>query len=239
MSPPRLVDVDVLLTSTGAATPLLEAEDIDAVVEARGGRPLLIVDIAMPRDIDPAVGGLPGVTLLDMDDLRAFADVGTKAREDEVAVVRALLDEELERYLGATSAREVAPMIVALRDRAEEVRQAEVERYRARLGALDDGPARHGRRAHAGHHRQAAPRSVGRARRMRPARSAATASSRRCASCSRSTTTTPLPPRPVPTLRAATRGSPLALWQTEHVASLLPRARSRARRRGRRGGHPG
>ena len=137
--PASLVDVDVLLTSTGAAMPLLEAEDIGAVVEARGGRPLLIVDIAMPRDIDPAVGGLPGVTLLDMDDLRAFAAVGTKAREDEVAVVRGLLDEELERYLGATSAREVAPMIVALRDRAEEVRLAEVERYRVRLGALDDG----------------------------------------------------------------------------------------------------
>jgi len=132
-----LADVDVLLTSTGAATPLLEVEDLERVVAARAGRPLLIVDIAVPRDIDPAVGRLPGVTLLDMDDLRAFADVGTQAREGEVAVVQSLLDEELERYLGATSAREVAPMIVALRGRAEEVRQAEVERYRSRLGELD------------------------------------------------------------------------------------------------------
>jgi glutamyl-tRNA reductase len=134
-----LPDVDVLLTSTGAVTPLLEVEDIEQVVAARGGQPLLIVDIAVPRDIDPAVAHLPGVTLLDMDDLRAFADVGTQARESEVAGVRTLLDDELERYLGATSAREVAPMIVALRDRAEEVRQAEVERYRSRLGALDAG----------------------------------------------------------------------------------------------------
>ncbi len=126
-----LVDVDVLLTSTGAATPLLEVHDIELVVAARGGRPLLIVDIAMPRDIDPAVAHLPGVTLLDMDDLRAFADVGTQAREGEVAVVRALLDEELDRYLGATSAREVAPMIVALRERAEDVRRSELDRYRA------------------------------------------------------------------------------------------------------------
>ena len=93
----------------------------------------------MPRDIDPAVGHLPGVTLLDMDDLRAFAEAGTQAREGEVAVVRSLLDEELERYLGATSAREVSPMIVALRDRAEEVRQAEVDRFRNRLGGLDAG----------------------------------------------------------------------------------------------------
>jgi glutamyl-tRNA reductase len=134
-----LPEVDVLLTSTGAATPLLEVDDIEQVVAARAGRPLLIVDIAVPRDIDPAVAQLPDVTLLDMDDLRAFADVGTQAREGEVAVVRELLDDELERYLGATSAREVAPMIVALRERAEEVRRAEVDRYRARLGGLDAG----------------------------------------------------------------------------------------------------
>jgi glutamyl-tRNA reductase len=134
-----LPDVDVLLTSTGAATPLLEVDDVESVLAARAGRPLLIVDIAVPRDIDPAVGQLDDVTLLDKDDLRAFAGAGTQARQGEVAVVRALLDEELERYLGATSAREVAPMIVALRERAEEVRQIEVDRYRARLGDLDAG----------------------------------------------------------------------------------------------------
>ncbi len=136
---PTLSEVDVLLSSTGAASPLVEVDDIEQVVAARAGRPLLIIDIAVPRDIDPAVGRLPGVTLLDMDDLRAFAEAGTQAREGEVAVVRSLLDEELERYLGATSAREVAPMIVALRDRAEEVRQAEVDRFSNRLTGLDDG----------------------------------------------------------------------------------------------------
>jgi glutamyl-tRNA reductase len=107
------------------------------VLEARQGRPLLIVDIAVPRDIDPAVGQLPGVTLLDMDDLRAFAATGEAAREGEVAGVRTIIDDELERYLGVASAREVAPMIVALRDRAELVRQGEIERYRSRLGQLD------------------------------------------------------------------------------------------------------
>ena len=132
-----LVDVDVLLTSTGAATPLLEADELRPVLATRAGRPLLIVDIAMPRDIDPAVGQLPGVTLLDMDDLRAFAALGATAREGEVQGVRAIIDDELERYLGASSAREVSPMIVALRDRAERVRQAEVDRYRTRLGELD------------------------------------------------------------------------------------------------------
>ena len=132
-----LGDVDVLLTSTGASTPLLEADELRPVLAARADRPLLIVDIAVPRDIDPAVGQLPGVTLLDMDDLRAFAAIGATAREGEVEGVRAVIDDELERYLGASSAREVSPMIVALRDRAEQVRQAELERYRTRLGELD------------------------------------------------------------------------------------------------------
>ncbi|MDQ2648859.1 MAG: glutamyl-tRNA reductase [Actinomycetota bacterium] len=132
-----LVDVDVLLSSTGAVTPLLEVDDIAAIVERRDGRPLLIVDIAVPRDVDPAVGQIDGVTLLDMDDLRAFAESGTQARRGEVAHVQSLLDDELDRYLGATSAREVAPMIVALRDRAEQLRQGELERFRTRLDGLD------------------------------------------------------------------------------------------------------
>jgi glutamyl-tRNA reductase len=136
--PAALAEVDVLLSSTGAAAPLLEVEDLAGIVAARQGRPLLIVDIAVPRDIDPAVGQLDGVTLLDMDDLRAFADAGTAARQGEVAAVQSLLDAELERYLGATSAREAAPMIVALRERAEEVRRAELERYRTRLDGLDE-----------------------------------------------------------------------------------------------------
>jgi glutamyl-tRNA reductase len=139
--PGALADVDVLLSSTGAVTPLLEVDDIAAIVAERAGRPLLIVDIAVPRDVDPAVGQLEGVTLLDMDDLRTFAEAGIQARRGEVAHVQELLDGELHRYLDASSAREVAPMIVALRDRAEEVRLAELDRFRGRLEALDPAQA--------------------------------------------------------------------------------------------------
>ena len=135
--PATLAEVDVLLSSTGAAAPLLEVDDLQGIVAARSGRPLLIVDIAVPRDIDPAIGRLHGVTLLDMDDLRAFADAGASARRREVAAVRALLDEELDRYLGASTAREVAPTVVALRGRAEEVRRAELERHRGQLEGLE------------------------------------------------------------------------------------------------------
>ena len=136
--PAALVDADVLLSSTGAAAPLLQAEDITGIVGQRTARPLLIVDIAVPRDVDPAVGAIDGVTLLDMDDLRGFADAGTEARRREVGAVQAILDDELERYLDASSAREVAPMIVALRERAEEVRRAELDRFRRRFEGLDE-----------------------------------------------------------------------------------------------------
>jgi glutamyl-tRNA reductase len=135
--PDALVDVDVLLTSTGATAALLQVDDIARIAERRAGRELLIVDIAVPRDVDPAVGAIAGVTLLDMEDLQALADAGRESRRREVSAVQDILDEELERYLGATSAREVAPMIVELRERAEEVRLAELERFRSRLEGLD------------------------------------------------------------------------------------------------------
>lgn len=136
--PERLAEVDVLLTSTGSRAPMIERADLEPVMAGRADRPLLIVDIAVPRDVDPAVAEVPGVTLLDMDDLRGFAAAGVAERRREVAAVEAILDDELERYLGATSAREVAPMIVALRDRAEAVRSAELDRLRGRYDDLDE-----------------------------------------------------------------------------------------------------
>ena len=133
----ELVDADVLLTSTGAASVLLTRDEVASVVELRGGRPLLLVDIAVPRDIEPSVAGLPGVTVLDMDDLTAFADAGLADRRREIDAVRALLDAELERFGAATSARSVAPVIVALRSAAEATREAELQRAQGRLAGLD------------------------------------------------------------------------------------------------------
>ncbi|WP_436793758.1 glutamyl-tRNA reductase [Actinospongicola halichondriae] len=141
--PDELVDADVLLTSTGAASVLLTRAEVASVVERRDGRPLLLVDIAVPRDIDPSVADLPGVTVLDMDDLTAFADAGLADRRREVEAVRALLDEELDRFRSATSARTVAPVIVALRNAAEKARLAELDKAgqsgmdEAQLAAFD------------------------------------------------------------------------------------------------------
>jgi glutamyl-tRNA reductase len=135
--PDELGRVDVLLTSTGSKAPLIEKDDVVPVMAGRAGRPLLVVDIAVPRDVDPAVAEIDGVTLLDMDDVRAFAAAGVAERRLEVAAVEAILADELDRYLVATSAREVAPMIVALRERAESMRTAELDRFRARYDDLD------------------------------------------------------------------------------------------------------
>jgi glutamyl-tRNA reductase len=134
----ELVDADVVLTSTGASSVLLTRPEVEAAMAARGGQPIVLVDIAVPRDIDPSVADIPGVTVLDMDDLGAFADRGLAERRREIDAVRAILDEEVERFQAATSAREVAPVIVALREAAESIRAAELERARTRLGHLDE-----------------------------------------------------------------------------------------------------
>lgn len=133
-----LSQVDVLLTGTGASSILLEHGDIERVMAARAGRALLVVDVAVPRDVDPAAGRVPGVELLDMDDLRAFAATGLAARRQEVAAVEAIVAEELERFRDETTARQLAPLISSLHDRAEAVRRAELRRSRIRLDGLDD-----------------------------------------------------------------------------------------------------
>jgi glutamyl-tRNA reductase len=135
--PAEVAQVDVLLTCTGASGYMIETADLAGVMDARADRPLLVVDVAVPRDVDPGVAALDGVTVLDMDDLRAFAQAGVAERRREVSQVETILDEELDSYLDATSAREVAPIVVALRDRAESVRTAELERYQNRLSYLD------------------------------------------------------------------------------------------------------
>jgi glutamyl-tRNA reductase len=127
--PSTLAEVDAVLTSTGSSTPLIERADVEAAVTSRQSD-LLVVDVAVPRDVDPDVSSLPGVTLLDMDDLRASVDAGLAARRREVGRARDLIDDEVARYRDAATARSAAPLVVALRQRAEEVRAAEV----ARLG---------------------------------------------------------------------------------------------------------
>jgi len=99
----------------------------------------VIVDVAVPRDVDPTARRLPGVTLLDMDDIGSFIDEGLEGRNNEVESVRTIVDAEVDRYRAMVSAREVAPLISDLRAGAEGVRSAELERFAAKLAGL--GPS--------------------------------------------------------------------------------------------------
>jgi glutamyl-tRNA reductase len=128
----------MLVTSTTTDEPVIVADDLAVVMEAREDRPLLVVDVAVPRDVDPAVAYLPGVSLLDMTDVLGFARAGRAARRLEVERVESLVAEEVERYLATAATRELAPLIGSLHDRAEEVRQAELDRFAGRLAGLTD-----------------------------------------------------------------------------------------------------
>lgn len=135
--PAHLRSVDVLLTGTGASSMILDHADLAGAIRERDGRPLVIVDVAVPRDVDPALGSLPGVTLLDMEDLSVFAQKGRDGRTREIAAVDDIVDEELLRFSDLRSAREVAPLITALHAEAEMIRRSEMERSARHLGELD------------------------------------------------------------------------------------------------------
>jgi glutamyl-tRNA reductase len=136
--PLALLEVDLLLTSTGATVPVVERDDFAPVMAERTGRPLLIVDIAVPRDVDPTVGRLDGVTLLDINDLRHFAQSGIERRSHELAAVERIVDEEIERFVAASTARTAAPLVGSLHAWADEIRQAELDRFEGRLQGLDE-----------------------------------------------------------------------------------------------------
>jgi glutamyl-tRNA reductase len=135
--PDELVTADVLLASTGAPGVLIERSDIEDVMERRGGRALLVVDVAVPRDVDEGVGQVFGVTLLDIEALRALGEQSLQQRRAEVGKVRVIITDELDRFRLEHSAREVAPLVAALRARADSIQAAELDRRAGRLAALD------------------------------------------------------------------------------------------------------
>ncbi len=135
--PEVLPTVDVLLTATDSSEVHIGRDDIEAVMERRDGSPLLVVDVAVPRDVDPGAGQVPGVTVLDMDDLKQFTDDSLNERRREVSRVQSIIMDELERFQTDRTARELTPIVTSLRQRAESIRTAELDRFRAKLSHLD------------------------------------------------------------------------------------------------------
>ncbi len=131
--PAAMAAADVVISCTGAAGQVITREMVSAALTARQTPgPLVILDLAMPRDVEPAVAGLPGVMLIGMDQLSEHA---TAVGDDDVVAVRAILEAELAGYQSAMDAARVAPTVVALRAKAAKVVDAELARLAGRLSA--------------------------------------------------------------------------------------------------------
>jgi glutamyl-tRNA reductase len=133
-----LAEVDVLITATAATEPILSADEIAAAVAERVDRPLLIVDIAVPRDVDSAAREVGNVHLFDIDDLQAAAEANMEARRRETSAVEAIVESETARFEAWLQGARLVPTIAALYQRAEATRRLELERTLSRLGHLDE-----------------------------------------------------------------------------------------------------
>jgi glutamyl-tRNA reductase len=131
-----LAAADLVLTSTGAPMPIIDSEVVAAAMSGRRDRALVLVDLAVPRDVEPDCSSVPGVTVLDVDTIREVIDVGPTG--EEAAKARELVAEAAQRFAAWRRAVQVEPTIAALRSRGEQVRAAELARFTARLGELDD-----------------------------------------------------------------------------------------------------
>jgi glutamyl-tRNA reductase len=134
----ELAEADVILTAVAAEAHVLRVADF-ASVDA----PLLVVDLGVPRNVDPEVGARPGITLLDMDTLRAAVAKALGDRAEESVAAREIVATEVERYRTASRQRGAAPIIASLRARLESLRVAELERHRAQLADLSEAEWEH------------------------------------------------------------------------------------------------
>ncbi len=132
-----MAEADLVVSSTGATGLVVTADTVGTAVARRAGRPLFLLDLALPRDVDPAVRELPGVRLADLDALRAVLDTEADGTSD-VDAVRRIVGEEVGVFLGWQRAMRVAPTVVALRAKADELIVAEADRLLARLPHLGD-----------------------------------------------------------------------------------------------------
>ncbi len=124
--PEKLHEVDIVITSTGAPGYVLTRPTVEGAIRRRKNRLLFFIDIAVPRDIDPAVGEIDNVYLYNIDDLQEIVDSNLKSRKKEAAKAEAIIDEEVAKYLEWYSALEVVPTIVSLREKMEGIIKGEI-----------------------------------------------------------------------------------------------------------------
>lgn len=135
--PHALVNADVIVSATSATEPLIDAKLVASVMAQRQQRPLIFLDLAVPRDIDPAVKDIPGVQLFDVDDLRQTIDVALAARQREIPQVSNIIGELVLDWQQQFQELQMRPVVVELRQKAEQIRQRVVERTLRHLGEVD------------------------------------------------------------------------------------------------------
>jgi glutamyl-tRNA reductase len=131
----ELAQADIVITCTASAVPLITKAAAEAAIRARRRRPIFMVDLAVPRDIDPAVADLEDVYLFSIDDLQQLIDENMQQREVAAGGARLVIDEEVARFLTESRAKDAGPAIRALRDQAEGIRLNTLEQARRLLTA--------------------------------------------------------------------------------------------------------
>jgi glutamyl-tRNA reductase len=131
-------EADIVISSTGAPHPIFSREHGQAFMHRRRNRPMFFIDIAVPRDVEPAVNQIEGIFVYDVDDLQKVAAAHIAQRTEQASDAEALVAAEVERFHQRRRAVNVAPAIVSLQRQAEEIRVAELKRMRAILGRLTD-----------------------------------------------------------------------------------------------------
>ena len=131
-----LADVDLLLCSTSSPHPVVSAERVRAAVEKRGDRPLCILDIAMPRDVDPAVATLDNVFLYDMDDLHAVVSANLARRQSVLPAAEAVVTDEVEKFWQWVAGLAAVPVLTQFRDEMNRVRERELSTALRRMSDL-------------------------------------------------------------------------------------------------------
>lgn len=138
----ELESADVLVASTSAPGTVVRRDDVASALPARRGRPLLLIDLAVPRDLDPAIQELDGCFLYDIDDLEAVVADSLAGRRREAERAEAIVAAEAQRFREWQASLEIVPAIASLHARAEQIRIAELAKLEGRLGRLTDAERR-------------------------------------------------------------------------------------------------
>lgn len=133
-----LEGADIVISSTDASSYVISRSDVEQVMVRRDQRPLLLIDIAVPRDIDPSVRGVTGIHLHDIDDLQTLCEMNREARRREARRVQRIIDDETARFERWWRVQDVIPTIVAVREQAERARQEELREAYQKLRQLSE-----------------------------------------------------------------------------------------------------